>query len=120
MTYFSPEIISKIIVNGILFVPVGLICSKKENLEWRISFSVAERFLQFSYNHTQLLCSALLKIVKKEIIEKYEDLKSFLCSYFLNTLMFWISDDLNPAMLRSYNIIKCFMACLIKKDCFIV
>ncbi|XP_076116754.1 uncharacterized protein LOC143084230 [Mytilus galloprovincialis] len=79
----SPAVISKIISCGVLFVPIGCKGSINENLEWRISFSVAEKFLIFSFSHTQLLCYAMLKLLLKEIIEKHEDLKGLLCSYFV-------------------------------------
>lgn len=111
-SWLSPEIISKITMTGVLFVPVGLKGSINEEVEWRMSFSVAEKILIFSFNHTQLLCYALLKILLKEIIEKDIDLKGVLCSYYLKTLMFWISDDSDPTIWRRENIIQCFMACL--------
>ncbi|XP_071150194.1 uncharacterized protein [Mytilus edulis] len=107
-----PEIISKIISFGVLFVPIGCKGSVNENLEWRISFSVAEKLLIFSFNHTQLFCYALLKILLKEIVEKHEYLKGLLCSYFLKTLLFWISEETDPNVWRPDNIIPCFMACL--------
>ncbi|XP_052079362.1 uncharacterized protein LOC127717660 [Mytilus californianus] len=108
----SPEIISKIISCGVLFVPIGCKGSANENLEWRISFSVAEKFLIYSFNHTQFLCYGLLKILLKEIVEKHEDLKGLLCSYFLKTLMFWMSEETDPNLWRPDNMIPCFMACL--------
>ena len=111
-SWLSPEIVNEIIMNGVLFVPIGFKGSIYEDLEWRISFSVAEKIMIFSFNHTQLLCYALLKIVLKEMIEKDEDLKTLLCSYYLKTLMFWVSDDANPTTWRPDNIIPCFMACL--------
>ncbi|VDI19978.1 Hypothetical predicted protein [Mytilus galloprovincialis] len=111
-SWLKPEIISKITMSGVLFVPIGSKGSIYEDLEWRISFSVAEKQLIFSFNHTQLLCYALLKIVLKEIVEGDEDLKGLLCSYYIKTLMFWVSDDSNPAVWRPDNITNCFMACL--------
>ncbi|VDI42924.1 Hypothetical predicted protein [Mytilus galloprovincialis] len=108
----KPEIISKIISFGVLFVPIGCKGSIHENLEWRISFSVAEKFLIYSFNHTQLLCYALLKIFLKEIVERNADLKGLLCSYFLKTLMCWILEETDQALWRPDNIIPCFMACL--------
>ncbi|VDI16352.1 Hypothetical predicted protein [Mytilus galloprovincialis] len=108
----SPELISKIISCGVLFVPIGCKGSINENLEWRISFSVGEKFLTFSFSHTQLLCYAMLKLLLKEIIEKYGDLKGLLCSYFLKTLMFWILEETEPYSWRPNNLIPCFMACL--------
>ncbi|XP_052083352.1 uncharacterized protein LOC127720673 [Mytilus californianus] len=111
-TWPSPEIISKIVSSGVLFVPIGCKGSINEHLEWRISFSVAEKFLIFSFTHTQFLCYAMLKILLKEIVEKHEDLKGLLCSYFLKTLMFWISEETETYLWRPDKIIQCFMACL--------
>ncbi|XP_071122587.1 uncharacterized protein [Mytilus edulis] len=111
-TWPSPELISKIISCGVLFVPIGCKGSANENLEWRISFSVAEKFLIYSFSHTQLLCYALLKILLKEIVEKHEDLKGLLCSYFLKTLMFWISEETDQNLWKPDNIITCFLSCL--------
>ena len=108
----SPELISKITSCGVLFVPIGYKGSINENLQWRISFSVAEKILIHSFSHTQLLCYALLKILLKEIIERNHNLKGLLCSYFLKTLMFWISEEIETSFWRPDNIIPCFMACL--------
>ncbi|XP_071150338.1 cyclic GMP-AMP synthase-like receptor [Mytilus edulis] len=106
------DIISKITSYGVLFVPIGIKGSINENLEWRISFSIAEKFLVYSFSHVQLLCYAMLKVFLKEIIEKHEDLKDLLCSYFLKTLMFWISEETDPNLWRPDNIIPCFNACV--------
>ncbi|XP_052083355.1 uncharacterized protein LOC127720676 [Mytilus californianus] len=106
------DIISKIVSSGVLLVPIGHKGSINENVEWRISFSVAEKYLIFSFSHTQLLCYAMLKILLRDIIEKHEDLKGLLCSYFLKTVMFWISEETDPYVWRPDNMILCFMACL--------
>ncbi|VDI17627.1 Hypothetical predicted protein [Mytilus galloprovincialis] len=111
-TWPSPDLISKIISCGVLFVPIGYKGSSNEHLQWRISFSVAEKFLIFSFSQTPLLCYALLKVLVKEIVENHEDLQGLLCSYFLKTLMFWISEESEPSMWRPNTIIPCCMACL--------
>ncbi|XP_052071076.1 uncharacterized protein LOC127709510, partial [Mytilus californianus] len=108
----SPELISKIVTCGVLFVPIGIKKSQNEGLEWRISFSIAEKMLIYSFTHTQLLCYSLLKILLKEIVEKCKNLKELLCSYFLKTLMFWISEELDPSVWRPDNIIPCYHGCL--------
>ncbi|XP_071177883.1 uncharacterized protein [Mytilus edulis] len=108
----SPELISKITLCGTLFVPIGNKGSLNENLQWRISFSVAEKVLIYSFSHTQLLCYALLKILLKEIVNEKEELKDLLCSYFLKTVMFWMSEENETSVWRPDNIIPCFMACL--------
>lgn len=111
-TWPSPNLISKIISCGVLFVPIGYKGSIHEDMQWRISFSVAEKFLIFSFSHTQLLCYALLKIILKEIVDKQEDLKGLLCSYFLKTMLFWIIEESQPSVWIPANIIPCFKACL--------
>ncbi|XP_063406987.1 uncharacterized protein LOC134690820 [Mytilus trossulus] len=108
----SPELISKITSCGVLFVPIGYKGSINEHVQWRISFSIAEKILIYSFNHTQLLCYALLKILLKEIVDRNEDIKGLLCSYFLKTLLFWISEETETSVWRSDNIISCFLACL--------
>ncbi|VDI35864.1 Hypothetical predicted protein [Mytilus galloprovincialis] len=44
-----------IIKYGVLFVPIGSKGSNNEDLEWRMSFSVGEKFLIYTFSHTQLL-----------------------------------------------------------------
>ncbi|XP_071142019.1 uncharacterized protein [Mytilus edulis] len=95
---------------GVLFVPIGCKNSPNENLEWRVSFSVTEKMLIHSFPHTQLLCYALMKIILKDIIKlKHGDL---LCSYFLKTIMFWLSEEINPSEWKPVNMIPCFLKCM--------
>ena len=83
------DIIRSIVSDGILFVPIGAKKSNLENTEWRMSFSLAEKKLIHAMNHTQFLCYGLLKIFLKEAINRNEDVKNLLCSYFLKTAVFW-------------------------------
>ncbi|VDI18586.1 Hypothetical predicted protein [Mytilus galloprovincialis] len=64
------------------------------------------------FSHTQLLCYAMLKILLKELVDRNEDLEGLLCSYYMKTLMFWISEETDPYLWRPDNIIPCFMASL--------
>jgi hypothetical protein len=59
----SGDVKSQIIEHGVLFVPIGSKGSQNEDIEWRISFSVGEKLLIYSFTHTQLLCYALMKIL---------------------------------------------------------
>ncbi|XP_052102236.1 uncharacterized protein LOC127735875 [Mytilus californianus] len=111
-TWPSSELTSKILACGVLFVPIGYKGSINEDIEWRISFSVAEKMLIFSFNHTHLLVYSLLKIFLKDIVDKNGDFKGLLCSYFLKTLMFWMLEESEPSTWRPDNIIPCFMNCL--------
>lgn len=104
------KLYSSIVKSGVLFVPIGFHYSLNEDLEWRISFSLAERQLVCSFSHTKLLCYALLKIILKDVINKVHP--DLICSYFLKTIMFWLSEESNPYVWKPDRIIPCFMKCL--------
>ncbi|XP_071126630.1 uncharacterized protein [Mytilus edulis] len=108
----SYKVKHSIIKHGVLFVPVGVKGSPKENIEWRISFSVGEKFLINTFTHAQLLCYALLKILLKDVISTYPECEDLLCSYFLKTIIFWISEELPQSIWKPENLIHCFMRCL--------
>ena len=83
------DIIHSIANDGILFVPISAKQTSFEDIEWRISFSLAEKRLIHAMNHAQFLCYGLLKIFLKEAIEVDENVKGLLCSYFMKTSVFW-------------------------------
>ncbi|XP_071142143.1 cyclic GMP-AMP synthase-like receptor [Mytilus edulis] len=109
-TWPDYKVIASIVQYGVLFVPIGYKHSPNENMEWRISFSMAEKQLIYSFSHTQLLCYALLKIILKDIIKpKHGDL---ICSYFLKTIMFWLSEESYPSDWKPESFLSCFLNCL--------
>lgn len=108
----SPQLITKIVNYGVLFAPVGCKGSTNEDIEWRMSFSVAEKLLIYSFNHTQLLCYGLMKLVLKDVIDKSEPLNGILCSYFLKTLLFWLCEESEKDMWKPEDILSCFRACI--------
>ncbi|XP_052076204.1 uncharacterized protein LOC127714220 [Mytilus californianus] len=93
-----------IVKHGVLFVAVGVKGSSQEELEWRISFSVGEKLLMYSFTHTQLLCYALLKILLKFVIVLDKDCKELLCSYFMKTILFWICEELPSSIWKPENL----------------
>ncbi|XP_063418890.1 uncharacterized protein LOC134701687 [Mytilus trossulus] len=107
----SYNVKQSIIKHGVLFVPIGVKGSPKEDLEWRVSFSVGEKFLINTFTHTQLLCYALLKIILKDVIATFSECEDLLCSYFLKTIVFWISEELSQSVWKPEYIIPCFMRC---------
>ena len=50
--------IERIVLFGFHLVPVGHPSSPAKPIQWRISFSIAERILVWSFNHAQLQCYA--------------------------------------------------------------
>ncbi|XP_076086500.1 uncharacterized protein LOC143057146 [Mytilus galloprovincialis] len=107
----SHNVKHSIMNHGVCFVPIGVKGSPKEDLEWRVSFSVAEKLLIYTFTHTQLLCYGLLKIILKDVIAKDYQCKDLLCSYFLKTIIFWISEELPLSVWKPNNLIHCFMRC---------
>ena len=86
----KPSDISSIIKFGFHLVPVGHPHSDMQEMEWRISFSLAERALVWSFNHIQIQCYAIMKILLKEFIKvKCNPQNQVLCSYFIKTFLFW-------------------------------
>lgn len=48
-------------------MPIGIkVIDDECELEWSLSFSLAEQKIVYSFNHTQFLCYGMLKIFLKE------------------------------------------------------
>ncbi|XP_052093525.1 uncharacterized protein LOC127729708 [Mytilus californianus] len=109
-TWPDYELTQSVVQYGVLFVTIGCKGSVNEDLEWRISFSVAERQLIFSFSHTQLLCYALMKILLKDVIK--QELDDLICSYFLKTIMFWLCEESACNKWKAEHFVRCFMSCL--------
>ena len=104
------DTILSIVSDGVLFVAIGAKQSLFENTEWRMSFSLAEKKLIHSMNHTQFLCYGLLKLFMKEVIDAYSEVKGLLCSYFLKTALFWeITTSVNHW--NPSSLLTCFWKC---------
>ena len=89
-TWPTLQDISTITNFGFHLVPVGHPHSDIKSMEWRISFSVAERTLVWSFNHVQMQCYAVMKIILKEFIKlRCNTQNQVLCSYFIKTFLFW-------------------------------
>ena len=71
---------------GFHLVAVGHPHSDHKHMEWRISFSIAERTLVWSFNHVQTQCYALMKLILKQFIKvRCSPQNQVLCSYFIKT-----------------------------------
>lgn len=106
----KPQLIDDITKYGILFIPVGSKTPQSDILEWKISFSIAEKRLVHSFSHTQFLCYAMMKTILSDIIKKkHEDL---LCSYFIKTTMLWLSEEKPANFWSPDNLLHCYLTCL--------
>lgn len=106
----SNILLEEILKNGCHFVPVGSKISGNENeLEWRISFSLAEQRLVYSMNHTQFMCYGLLKIFLKEVVNQDKE-EPLLCSYFVKNTMFW-QIQIGNITWNPHDLLRCFWKC---------
>ena len=79
-------------------------------MEWRISFSVAERTLVWSFNHVQMQCYAVMKLILKEFINPHcSPPCRVLCSYFIKTFLFWEYEETDPSYWCKENFRECVM-----------
>ena len=86
----TSDVISSIVNFGCHLVAVGHPKSETKLLEWRLSFSIAEKHLVWSFNHVQIQCYAVLKIILKQYIKlRCSPQNQVLCSYFIKTFLFW-------------------------------
>ena len=116
----SSHDISSIIDFGCHLVPIGHPRSETKLAEWRISFSMAERLLVWSFNHVQMQCYAVMKIILKQFVKIKCSPKNFvLCSYFVKTFLFWKYETKEPSFWCSKNFRECIKFLLIEFSKFI-
>ncbi|VDI40292.1 Hypothetical predicted protein [Mytilus galloprovincialis] len=112
---WPPDVVIDRIINfGCLLVPIGPIIMANCNLLWRISFFVAEKQLVHSFNFTQLLCNGLLKLTLKRIVNTNDDVQDLLCSYYLKTALFWVSEEVDIDTFQLPKLFICFSLCMNK------
>ena len=105
----SSSTLSSIKGFGFHLVPVGHPHSETKLTEWRISFSVAERILVWSFNHIQMQLYAVMKIILKQFIKtKCSQQNQVLCSYFIKTFLFWKFETTDMQFWREDNFGECF------------
>ena len=109
----STRDIKTIVDFGFYLVPVGHPDSSTNMMEWRISFSVAERTLVWSFNHIQMQCYAVMKIILKEFINPHcSPPCRVLCSYFIKTFLFWECEKSDASFWCKENFRECVVRLL--------
>nr|XP_034337271.1 uncharacterized protein LOC117692707 [Crassostrea gigas] len=87
----DPQVVNDIIRGGCHFVAIGHPLGQYEDIEWRTSFSQAERKCVYAMNHCQFLTYGLLKIFLKEVInQQHQETNELLCSYHIKTAVLWV------------------------------
>ena len=111
----TPTDITQITDFGCHLVAVGFPLSASKEMEWRISFSIAERILVWSFNHVQIQCYAVMKIILKEFIKVQCSPSNYvLCSYFIKTFLFWKFEVTESTFWRADNFRACISFLLVE------
>ena len=111
----TPTDITQITDFGCHLVAIGYPLSSSKEMEWRISFSVAERILVWSFNHVQIQCYAVMKIFLKEFVKvRCSPPNYVLCSYFIKTFLFWKFEVTQATFWRPDNFRACISFLLIE------
>ena len=104
----TPNDLMSIADFGFHLVAVGHPNSETKLMEWRISFSIAERTLVWSFSHVQMQCYALMKIILKQFIKvRCNPQNQILCSYFIKTFLFWKYETTEANFWREDNLREC-------------
>ena len=111
----TPTDITQITDFGCHLVAVGYPLSSSKEMEWRISFSIAERILVWCFNHIQIQCYAVMKIILKEFIKvRCSPPNYVLCSYFIKTFLFWKFEVTESTFWRADNFRACISFLLVE------
>ncbi|XP_069121183.1 uncharacterized protein [Argopecten irradians] len=102
---------------GCFVVGVGHPNSDTQAIEWRLSLSKTEYLLTKSFNHVQMKCYVLMKLVMKWIMQP--QVKEPLTSYHVKTVMFWMSEEQERQFWRPENLAVCFRSSLMKLKMFV-
>ena len=103
----TTDTISEVLQTGCYFVYIQHLSCRKDKLQWRFSFSLAELILVQSWTQTQQIIYLLLKFfAKRELIQNdcpKED--EVVCTYHLKTLMLWTCEEMSPEWWNSSSVI---------------
>ncbi|XP_060563066.1 uncharacterized protein LOC132722563 [Ruditapes philippinarum] len=95
---------------GCFVVGVGCRGSEHEQVEWRISTSLAERCLMFNLNIIQIRCYVLMKIISKTFINPL--FKDVITSFMCKTVLFHCISNTHNNIWRENNLLSCLSLCL--------
>ncbi|XP_052779684.1 uncharacterized protein LOC128216959 [Mya arenaria] len=101
-----------ILQHGCHVVPHGNSESPNKHLEWRWSFSLAEKLLIRTFNTTQIQCFFLLKLLVTYVINPA--VIETISSYHVKTVMLHMVESTHPTEWTKDKLSSCFVGCLQK------
>ncbi|XP_033100616.1 uncharacterized protein LOC117104067 [Anneissia japonica] len=113
----SQELLKKISHLDCLVVAVGHPSSTQRDIEWRLSFSVAETKLSHEIFQPYFECMVVLKDIKNRYIKYDKRIKHTpFCSYFIKTACFWTCERFSHKDHRTMDLIRKVLSWLV--DCY--
>ncbi|XP_062622387.1 uncharacterized protein LOC134283880 [Saccostrea cucullata] len=107
----SGDLIEKAVSLGCYVVPIGGRQSITQDLEWRISFVLAERLLVRNMKYMQLFVYSLLKSIRKEIFGEFSIIIS---SYIIKTVVFWVMEENDAPSWKPEHVLNYVQICFQK------
>ncbi|XP_021366311.1 uncharacterized protein LOC110458748 [Mizuhopecten yessoensis] len=105
----------QIVQGGCHLVPVGDKTSADQFVQWRISFTTAERKLIHSLTHVQFVVYGLLKYFLKQISGMVKQIlgeQDIISSYIIKTVIFHAVESTPGSFWQEKQTFLCFMLCL--------
>ena len=87
----SQKTIANVMSMPVYVVPVGKKGSINEDLQWRISYTMAETHLIQTFTNTQTKIYVLMKLIAKHILQP---VCSAITSYVMKTVMLWQAENI--------------------------
>ncbi|KAK3104969.1 hypothetical protein FSP39_014289 [Pinctada imbricata] len=115
----SPSQLEQISNEGIHLVSIGSRSQTisgmwvHDSIEWRYSFSLAEKNLVHLFNGVQFRIYGLMKMILNDLLIPHIPANT-LCSYFIKTTMFWVIEESPNCIWRNDNVIHLLDLCLRK------
>ncbi|XP_053405030.1 uncharacterized protein LOC123555261 [Mercenaria mercenaria] len=104
------HLIRQAVQSGCFLVGTGHSSSQNERSEWRISTSMAERYIMFNMNITQIRCYVLLKMIMKTFIAP--DFPDTISNFHCKTVFMHLIENSKNELWRDDNLLLCVTSCL--------
>ncbi|KAL4218476.1 hypothetical protein ACF0H5_023210 [Mactra antiquata] len=111
-TWPSDRLVEDILRTRCFVVPKGSDNGSDSDIEWRLSFSCAERLLMFDLNIVQIRCYVLMKYIKITFLDTLPDCKGIVSSYICKTALFHTVSQTHEYEWTEENLFQNFNKCL--------
>nr|XP_019925503.2 uncharacterized protein LOC109619595 [Crassostrea gigas] len=83
----------------------------QDPFQWRLSFSLAEKQLIYSFNNTQFLTYGIFKLLNQEVFSQDSIVSDCICSYFLKSALFWTIEETPSDYWKPERLVFCVDIC---------